>query len=126
MLPDTMPVWRVELDPESADRLRAEVGSDRRAAVVESDWLSKWGHPVPTDAVLLRVEETEPVGVFVEKFWPQPDYGYRRAQIRRLLRETEPVAPGPDGYSIPATLGEVVHLMRECGALPAEPTEDER
>src|SRR4051794_39635788 len=95
VLPDTMPVWRVELDPGSADRLRAEVGSDRRAAVEEQDWLSEWGHPVPPDAVLLRVEADEPVGVFVEKWWPHADYGYRRAQIRRLLRETEPVAPGP-------------------------------
>jgi hypothetical protein len=121
VLPDTMSVWRVELDPGSADRLRREVGSDRRAAVEEQDWQSEWGHGVPPDAVLLRVEADEPVGVFVEKFWPQADYGYRNEQMWRLLRETVPVAPGHDGYSMPASLGEVAWLLREVGALTDDP-----
>jgi hypothetical protein len=114
VLPDAMPVWRVELDPRSADRLRREVGSDRRAAVEELDWQSEWGDPVPPDAVLLRVEPDAPVGVFVEKWWPQADYGYRREQIRRLLRETEPVAP-PKGYEGPVLLGHVVAFALKHG-----------
>jgi hypothetical protein len=72
---------------------------------------------VPPDAVLLRVEPDEPVGVFVERTWPLPDYGYRNKQKWRLLRETAPVAPGPSGYSVPASLGEVAHLLREVGVL---------
>jgi hypothetical protein len=120
-VPDVMPVWRVELDPVLADEWRRDVGSDRRAAEVESDWLGKFGDPAPVDARLLRVEPDEAVGIFVERTWPHADYGYRRAMKDRLLRETVPVRQ-PDDWEGPTLIAHVAWVMREAGALSDEPS----
>lgn len=118
------PVWRVELDPGVAVELGRLVGSERRAAEVESDDGAMFGDPVPFNARLLRVEPDEDVGVFVEATWPLPDYGYRRAMLWRYLRAAEPVK-APDGYKGPALISHVVCEMRELGALTDELTEIE-
>lgn len=109
VLPDRTPIWNVALESARADELRREVGSDARAASVEENWES----PIPSDAKLLRVEAEEDVAVFVERPHPIPDHGYRRAEIRRLLRETEPTPPSPDPRpGEPLSLGEVLWWLK--------------
>ena len=93
--------------------MRREVGSDRRAAVVEDEWE---GAPLPPNARLLRVEADEPVGVFVERTWPQADYGYRQVEIRRVMLEVVPVEPRKPPVA-PGSLGEVAWVLREAGVL---------
>lgn len=120
MLPDTFPVWRVELDPGEAAELRARVGSGQRAAVEEQDWGSEFGSPLPPGARLLRVEPDEPVGVFVEASWPVPDYGFRNGDLGRLLRAVEPSSPAREQ---PTSLESVAYLLRKAGALTDGPPE---
>ncbi len=118
-LHDSAPVWRVELDAVLADEWRREMGSDQRAAEIESDWESKFGDPMPVDARLLRVEPDGPVGVFVERSWPTPDYGYRNAMLWRYLRGVVPERK-PEGYEGPTLVSHVVYILREAGALTDE------
>jgi hypothetical protein len=65
-VPVTAIVYRVALPPKRAVELRAAVGCDQRAGVIEIES----AFPPPLGARVLRVEPDEPVAILVGADWP--------------------------------------------------------